>query len=351
MINNKYVKPRRNYHHKFKIMMEKVKGELVKRMFWGRGSWYKNSFHLVVITITSVLLVTGLFSTRYQVIGENSLDIAYGSYGNNDLLAQGGSLATVVAVDAATNYTVYNHVVQDGETINKIAKQYGVQIDTILWANSTEISPFNPEVRKGMRLKIPEIDGVLHTVRAGDTVNSIAEVTHGNVFDIIELNQLVPPDYELTVGQKIFVPQGSLPPEPLPGLYRDYFENPLSHPACTGYQFQRGLTSYHSGIDLSKMGGCPIRSIAAGQVTFAGWADGLSGYTVIVEHGDPATGNSIKSYYLHGDGQIWVKTGDYVKKGQNLMHMGSTGYSTGTHLHLSIRRNNALVDPAIYVPY
>ncbi len=352
MTTSKPTFSRNNRYKKLSEFATHTKSELVKRMFWGRGSWYKNSFHIVVITITGVLLLTGLFSTRYQVSGQAStLDLAYGAYGNSDLLAQGGSLATVVAVDAATNYTVFNHVVREGETLAKIAKQYGVQQDTILWANSSEISPFNPEVRSGMRIKIPEIDGVLHQVRSGDTVDSIASATNGNRFDIIELNQLVPPNYKLDVGQRIFVPQGSLPPEPLPGLYRDYFDNPLSHPACTGYRFQRGLTSYHSGIDLSKMGGCPIRSIAAGQVVFAGWSDGLSGYTVIVEHGDAEAGNSIRSYYLHGSGEIWVRSGEYVKKGQNLMYMGSTGYSTGTHLHLSIRRNNALVDPAVYVPY
>jgi murein DD-endopeptidase MepM/ murein hydrolase activator NlpD len=156
---------------------------------------------------------------------------------------------------------------------------------------------------------------------------------------------LTPPSFKLKVGQTIFVPSGELPPPPIPDLFKDYFANPLSHPSCKGYAFMRGITSYHSGVDLAKGGGCPIRAVAAGTVTLAGWYNG-GGNSVIIDHG-----GGIKSYYYHGSGQFWVKKGDYVRQGQNIMYMGCTGNCTGTHLHLSVSKNGALVDPSKVIPY
>ena len=115
--------------------------------------------------------------------------------------------------------------------------------------------------------------------------------------------------------------------------------NPLSNPMCSGYVFVRGFFPGHNGIDLSKFGGCPIRSIYQGKVIFAGWSPWGEGYTVRIDHG-----NGMQSSYLHGE-TLWVKTGDYVNGGQEIMYMGTTGNSTGIHLHLSIKINGTFIDP------
>ena len=92
--------------------------------------------------------------------------------------------------------------------------------------------------------------------------------------------------------------------------------------------------------------GCPISAIASGKVVYAGWSQYGEGYNVRIDHG-----GGIVSHYYHGNGDIWVKTGDHVEQGQLIMFMGTTGNSTGVHLHLSLFKDNVAVDPAPYIPY
>lgn len=344
----------------------------VRKMFWGRGSWYKNSFHAVVIGLTAFFVVSGLFSTRYQPIEEESQTLSYSSaaYGNNDLLQQGSSIASVVAIEKVVNYQVLYHKVKAGESLDDIAKKYGVSKNTIKWANEEQLSPFHDNVNVGVTLRIPEMNGVLMEVEEDDTLDSIVAETSGNKFDIIEINSLVGPNYDVQSKRYIFVPNGKLP-DPIPsraaptdggyispgftggslaGLPAGFFDDPLSHPACAGYSFGRGFRPGgvgvgHTGVDLLKAGGCPIRAVGNGVVTFAGWQSG-TGFAVTINHG-----NGVESLYYHGDGNIWVTAGQTVSRGQPIMYMGCTGLCFGTHLHLTIRLNGALIDPAPYVPY
>lgn len=327
----------------------KLKESLVSRMFWGRGNLYRNSFHLVIFALTSFALLTGVI-TQLNIfpVESQALAVSYGLGATSDLLQQGGGITSVLPVDPNTpELKINNHRVQPGETLNTIAASYGISVDTIRWANSKLVSPFSNIVEVGWVLKIPQIDGVLYTVRRGQTIDDLVALTRGNKIDIIELNELVPPDYHLVDGQQIFVPHGSLSESEvvIAGIPQGVFANPLSHPACAGYILSRGFTSYHDGLDLAKGGGCPIRAIAAGRVTFAGWSS-LAGFNVRIDHGGGITSN-----YYHGTGEFWVKEGDRVQQGQEIMMMGTSGNSTGTHLHLSLHKDHIAVDPAIFVPY
>ncbi len=352
-----------------------LKKALVSRIFWGRGGLYKNAFHIFLTVFTATFVLVGLLN-RFSISSEDiqALELAYGASANSDMFQQGGILTTVVALDQnQANYTVYNHLVVEGDTLDSISTQYSVTKDTIRWANDSLLGPYSESVKVGWNLKIPQMNGVLYTVKSGDTVDTIlGKVQNSNRFDIAELNNLVPPNYELTVGQQIFVPNGTIVKPPLipqatysqyyggtgyipsgvqpygslPGFPAGSFDDPLTHPSCGGYLWMRGFVlGWHTGVDLSKGGGCPIRAIAAGTVTFAGWS-GTGGFAVYIDHG-----NGVTSEYLHGRGDIWVRKGSYVAKGQEIMYMGSSGNSTGTHLHLTLRYNGQIIDPAPYVPY
>lgn len=98
----------------------------------------------------------------------------------------------------------------------------------------------------------------------------------------------------------------------------------------------------HKGIDLSANHGTPIFAVAAGTVTYSGW-DGDFGYNVIIQHE-----NGIKTRYAHADA-LCVKKGDTVAQGDMIASVGSTGWSTGYHLHFEVIVNGTRVNPGPYI--
>lgn len=345
------------------------KNAVVHRMFWGRGSLYKSSFHVFIAAITITVLLSGI-SVKLRSISVNaSVESQLQNLVISELGSQGNNLTSVVPINSnQVNYTVREYVIAEGDSLQGIADKYGVSKDTVKWSNNKILSPFNDNAPVGATLKIPEINGVLYQATDKDTLDSIASLTSGDKSTIIDINDLEGPNYNLA-STLVFVPNGKLPPPPpqliarsrptssgyiassrsgaaLGSLPAGTFDNPLSHPQCAGYRFSRGISSYHSGVDLSKGGGCPIRAIGAGRVLKAGWQRDGAGYAVTIDHG-----SGIQSLYYHGDGNIWVKPGDYVQKGQDIMYMGNTGNSFGTHLHLTLKFNGNIIDPQPYVPY
>jgi murein DD-endopeptidase MepM/ murein hydrolase activator NlpD len=102
----------------------------------------------------------------------------------------------------------------------------------------------------------------------------------------------------------------------------------------------------HKGIDIDGFGqyGAPIASVATGQVVLASWSDWGLGYHVIVDHGD-----GMRTVYAHLS-EIWVSQGQYVGQGEAVGALGSTGYSTGPHLHFEMHYYGSVVDPLAYLP-
>jgi murein DD-endopeptidase MepM/ murein hydrolase activator NlpD len=334
----------------FEVVLEKtglVKNTFVSNFFWGRSNFYRNAFHFGMLTTTIFVVSTGLINRIVQQ--ENSIVLSADTY--NDILNPGIAISASDPLDPKAGLIrLKTHIVEETDTLDSIAKKYNLEKSTVRWANIKLLGPFSDNLELGWELKIPNSDGVLYTVKPTDTIFTIARDLKSDVFVISEINAIEQPDYLMTPGQQIFVPEGKLSSwdsdvnvteEHLVGA----FEDPLIDPACNGYQFYGGIESYpgHNGIDLGYPGGCPINAIAAGTVYYTGWED-VSGYTVKVDHG-----GGLKSYYYHGNGEIWVKNGEHVEQGQPLMMMGNSGNSRGTHLHLTIRLNNRIIDPEKYI--
>lgn len=333
----------------FQDVLASIKFFTVSRLFWGRSNLYRNFLHIFMLFVTSIVLITSIFN-RLNIKAHESTFTE--SYSNSDILTPSGTVTTAEVIDPNFQfYTLRDYIVKDGDTLQSISEKFLIAKDTIRWANLKIMGPFSDRVEPGWQLKIPSMDGVLYKIRPEDTIWSIADNLQSNIFYIAEINNLKEPDYALTVGETILVPDGKLSmvatdtpvtEDQLIGA----FEDPLTHEACTGYRFYGGLNSYpgHDGVDLGISGGCPVRSIAAGTVFYAGWEE-RSGYTVKIDHG-----GGVKSYYYHGNGEIWVKKGDYIGQGHDIMYMGNTGNSYGTHLHLTIKLNGKIIDPVRYVP-
>lgn len=110
-----------------------------------------------------------------------------------------------------------------------------------------------------------------------------------------------------------------------------------------GRRFIFGSSGFHSGIDIAKQGGSPIRAADGGTVTYTGYK-GSYGNLVILDHG-----NGLQTYYAHCS-KILVSPGTAVAKGQEIAHVGATGRATGKHLHFEIRVNGTAVNPISYLP-
>lgn len=333
-----------------------VKSFLVRRMFWGRGSFYRTAFHIFVFTITLAIALTGI-SSRLNILAESngSLGLNENILGRKDIIYQSGTAEALSIIDEKqADYEVYKYIVQKTDTLSSIAKLYNKNVNTLVWANN--LGNINAVLKVGQVLRIPAIDGAFYTVKKGDSLDKIAKFTKSNAIDIWDLNSNII-DYEnpvLAEGTELFIPNGIIPtPPPVvkkatiggstsKGLVvpSGTFVHPLLH--CSGWSWSRGYSGSHGGADMAKAGGCWINSIANGYVTKAGW--GGWGFTTIVDHG-----NGLVSIYGHGTGKYAVKAGDYVKAGQDLMYMGNSGYSFGTHLHIEMHLNGRKVNPESYV--
>lgn len=348
------------------------KNVLVYRLFWGRGNLYKKILHVFFVILTISILLTGLRARIKSSTNQYGVLPSVGEkVGDVDLLEQGADIQTVLEESNKTNFRIWSHLVTDADGLDNLAKQYGVTKETIKWANEDKIGWWEERVVPGDILLIPEVNGVLYKVKDGDTLDGImSKVIGGDKFDVIEINSLYTNNNEVVAGSNVLIPGASKtpPPPPLPQptyyfgpptttaflpnstevntLNGIAFVDPLSHPSCGGYSWNRGYTAWHNGVDLGKGGGCPIRAAGPGIVTTAGWGQYGEGYHVKIDHGGGVT-----TVYYHGDGNIWVTPGTQVYAGQEIMNMGCTGNCTGTHLHLGLRINGVYYDPSPYIPY
>ena len=241
-------------------------------------------------------------------------------------------------VDGRTRVETY--VVQDGDSLWGISNQFGVDIDTLRWANpALERNP--DELAVGQELNILPVDGVYHFVEAGDTIETIAAL-YGVAPDEISHyppNALFPP-YELEAGDAIIVPfgqRGRTLPAPTAS-----WDSALAWPIVGTVSGTFDAT--HEAMDIGAPYGSIVYAADGGTITYSGWAADGYGYTVIIDHG-----NGRETWYNHLKGAL-LDAGGYVERGTPIGEVGSTGHSTGPHVHFELRLNGQRVDPADYLP-
>lgn len=235
------------------------------------------------------------------------------------------------------------HVVQSGDTLSKVAEQFGVSIDTIKWANDLR----RDALSVGQELKIPPVTGVIHKVKDGETVYSIAKKYKTDAQKIVNFpfNDFVDLDtFALAVGQSLIVPDGVLA-EARPII-------PVAPPQIRGSgQLQWPATGslsqypvwYHMALDIANPSAPPIVAADSGTVTSVQYLRYGYGQHIVIDHG-----NGLATLYAHLQ-EIYVKVGDKTGRGQVIGRMGSTGRSTGTHLHFEVRKNGATQNPLPYL--
>lgn len=271
-------------------------------------------------------------------------DINVNILANNALLPSMGPMSSSYGTGSGDfsfdQVTVY--VVRQGDTIAQIADMFDVSVDTILSANDLKKGD---KLKEGDALLILPFSGVEHTVSKGQTLKGIANLYKVDVGDILSFND-IDSDTKLSIGDKLMIPGASILNEPKPRSTNiaknsgripsynssiknadGYFSNPVPKARKT-----RGTSSGHKGVDLAAPTGTPIYTAAAGTVIFArlGYNGGF-GNMVMVSHP-----NGTRTLYAHMS-RLGTKVGAQVAQGDVIGYVGSTGHSTGPHLHFEVQ--------------
>ncbi len=241
----------------------------------------------------------------------------------------------------AQDYLTYR--VKKGDSLSIIAQGFKVKLSDLIAINEIK----NPDlIHTGQKLLIPK-ENSSYIVKKGESLSKIASRLKVNLPNLIKINQIKNPDL-VYVGQKLVIPSS--------GQTREYQLASRSNAISYIWPIQGRITSeygwrihpvyqrreFHTGIDIAVPIGCPVYAAAAGQVIYSGYLGGY-GNLVILKHRD----NS-KTYYGHNI-ELLVKKGDIIKKGKVIALSGSTGVSTGPHLHFEIRINGKHCNPLNYL--
>lgn len=244
---------------------------------------------------------------------------------------------------------VVEYTVVPGDTLYGIAKKFKLSAETIMFSNGLEKNP--DLLRLGQKLVILPQDGIMHTVAAKETLDKIAKEYKVTTEAIVNysLNKLDPQNPQIAVGQKIIVPGAKKEIPQVATVYRG--SAPKGAKTGTGKliwptsgSLTQGYKPLHKALDLARAIGTPIKAADNGYVVVAGWSNVGYGNYIVIDHG-----NGLQTLYGHLS-RIFVKAGDVVTRGAVIGNMGSTGNSTGPHLHFEVIKRGAKVNPRSYLP-
>ena len=235
---------------------------------------------------------------------------------------------------------VITYTVAYGDTMWGIAQKFGLDVDTLRYSNPELYR--NPDViYPGQALRILPFPGAIHSVKKGDTLESIARKWRVSPEAIVRYRpNRVALGQTLSPGQELVIPGGRLDvniPKPAPSP-EAIFAWPLRGRLSQGY------SARHRAIDIATAWGAPVYAAGEGRVVRAGWLFTGYGFSVIIRHP-----NGLVTLYSHMTHPA-VKVGDWVKRGQPIGLVGSTGNSTGPHVHFEVRKNGVRVNPLPYLP-
>ena len=342
----------------FAKKFESFKNILVSLAMEGRGVYQKRIWHGSIFALISLAVITSvvsggqsLVSSTYPGVGgpDPRFALAFEPYPQGPILEGFGDPNTYISIKPRAQ--TFEYEVASGDSLSSIGEKFDISPETIKWENNlSNIDSLTP----GDKLKILPVTGVSHVVKSGDSLESLAKKYNANEQAIVDFPfNGVPDDFKLRAGQTLVIPDGS-PPEvkappkkPQPkflakGPQSPAFSAPFGAQFIwpAGGQLSQYFAWYHPGIDIANRGAPGIAASDGGTVLIAGWPDGQGyGNRVVIDHG-----NGYRSMYAHLS-NVYVSVGEAVSRGQLIGQMGSTGRSTGIHLHLEIHYKGVPVNP------
>lgn len=256
------------------------------------------------------------------------------------------------ASEGRTAYTV-----KAGDTAASVAAAHSLDGELVAAMNNIGA---NIRLSPGSTLWLPEDPSQTIAVERGDTLWELAQRYDTSVNTLVEMNDIANPNH-LRVGQRLEVPvihaEAGDTPEPVIRVAATSSAASLASRGGSGsgafiWPLQGVITSRfgnrasgsHHGLDIAAPTGTIARAAKAGLITFAGWYSSIYGNCVVIDHG-----NNQETWYAHAS-EVLVQKGERVASGEPVIQVGSTGYTTGPHLHFEIRINSKAVNPENYLP-
>lgn len=327
-----------------------MKFKAASSLVWSRGKLVKKYRYIFIVIFSSLLFFSGgVFQGR---LVETNTDRGSAFLASNYAFYQRATAATSKGDKTLLDEPV-EHVVNEGETLTSIAQGYNISLESVKFANDLTSNNVSP----GQIIKIPPVEGTLHEVKSGDTLEKLSKRYNVPTQTIVDFNYIDSP-YVLEVGQIITIPDAQ-PPE----TQKYYAGSATYDTSAYGvipytevkkkgdgtfiWPFSGMLTQffsrYHPGLDIANRTG-DILAADKGKVVRAGWWQGGYGNAVQIDHG-----NGYITTYAHMS-SISVSTGEEVEKGQKLGVVGSTGRSTGPHLHFTVQLEGRYINPLTVLP-
>ncbi|MGB6838945.1 MAG: M23 family metallopeptidase [Microgenomates group bacterium] len=334
-----------NLHLSF-LRFEEGKGIFVTALYRQRGKMARRLMHSGMAGLAAIgMMIAPVIAQEFPGRSFDPWDIP--STSTVLSAATIGDPATTTLISEKMRDKVIEYVVTEGDTVSTIAEKFGVSVDSIRWQNNLGSKD---TIKAGQTLEVLPVTGVSHKVIKGDTVYSIAKKFDTSPQGIVDFpfNSFVNDEtFELAIGQVVIVPDG-IPPKAAPTTPRIRQITPDAGTVVASGTFvwpvggtiTQRFVWYHKGIDIANKAAPNILAADSGKVVIAGWPDGYGyGSRVMIDHG-----NGYKTLYAHLS-RVYVVPGQTVARGDAIGKMGSTGRSTGVHLHFEVIRNGVYLNP------
>ena len=329
------------------LFFETTKSNFASRLYQQRGRFSRPFIHagmalFVIIGITlGPTLVEENFSNPWQEAEAHPVVLS-------SVAAQDTQTSTLISTKPRSEILEYE--VQPGDTISTIAEKFGVSVDTIRWENDLASVK---SIKTGQVLRVLPVSGMAHNVKHGETIYSLAKKYQVEAQTIVNwpYNSYANDEtFSLAVGQDLIIPDGVKPKE-VPSVPRQYYAQVPGAGLGTGQfvwpasgKITQNFVWYHPAIDIANKAAPDILASDSGRVMAAGWiVPSAYGNRIEIDHG-----NGYTTLYAHLS-QVYVQAGAQVSRGQPIGRMGTTGRSTGIHLHFEVRQGGVAQNPLNYL--
>jgi murein DD-endopeptidase MepM/ murein hydrolase activator NlpD len=330
----------------FKVPTE-LKAFLTKKLIWSRGRLGRSIATWFIMGFSFLVFTTGEILSSSSLVVNKPVSADY-LKSTTDIIPK-KEVALTSLPDERKRNQPFQYTIQQGDTLYSIGNQFKVSVDALQYINSLTDSSV---LTVGKEITIPPVSGLIHKVEKGDTLNSIATDYDVATQAIADFNYILDTE-KLAVGTELVIPGGKVPEAPAPVIYvpvQPSYGQAGTATADKGYcawpttvrTISQYFTWYHNGVDIAAGRGNampPLLACNSGTVVRSGWDPFGLGLNVIIDHGD-----GYQTVYGHMS-RIDVSFGESVGRGQQLGMMGSTGRSTGPHVHFMVKYNGVAQNP------